>query len=458
MAEGAKMKIAPTRAIALSEANRIDARFHAAPAVRLRAVLSKAKRTPLRSIGEFGAVRAPSRFKRTYAAPGEAFISYLRPYDVFEYLPPEADRLSVTRTENLDTYRISSGDLLQTCSGRNLGPLTIADDYLARFALSHDMVRITIADESDRYYTLAFLQSAVGQQLLRGDLSGSVIDHITVDQVSAIQVPFIASIVTKVAALMRDATQTREQSRITLHGAVEALNNSLDTARDTPLRQGWTTSAAALGTRLDAAYHSTHVHTIREKVLAAGGVELGEVATITKPGGRYKTYYVAPGHGTPLVSGRQLLQADVIGAKNISSRSIPDGAGYELSRGVVCFQADGRAEESLGYPCMVTAERSGWYASGHVGRATPKSEDDSGWLWAAMASDAVQEQIAALACGSVVDALYPEDLASVVLPPRHMVDSAMVSAAWQGFADAAVKATEARKTVEAALAKVGVMV
>lgn len=66
-------------------------------------------------------------------------MPYLRPYDVFEYLPPEADRLSVTRTARLEDYLIQEGDILQTCSGRNLGPVTIADSYLTQSALSHDM-------------------------------------------------------------------------------------------------------------------------------------------------------------------------------------------------------------------------------------------------------------------------------------------------------------------------------
>ena len=284
------MIVAPTRAVTVAESTRLDARFHTAPAVRLRLALSHAKKTPLRRIGEYGTVRAPSRFKRTYAAPGEKFVSYLRPYDVFEYLPPEADRLSLSRTVNLSEYRINSGDLLLTCSGRNLGPLTIADDYLAFFALSHDMVRITIEDEMERFYTLAFLQSSIGQHLLRGDLNGSVIDHITVDQVSAIQVPFIGRIVGRVAKLMGEATETREESRITLHQAVEAINKAIDTAPDKPLRDGWTVKAAKLGTRIDAAYHSTHIQTMRDKVLAGGGVELGSVATLTKPGGRYKRW------------------------------------------------------------------------------------------------------------------------------------------------------------------------
>ncbi len=126
--------------------------------------------------------------------------------------------------------------------------------------------------------------------------------------------------------------------------------------------------------RIDAAYYATRVRDIRQKLSDMGGVALREVAQVTKPGGRYKTYYVGPGHGTPLLSGTQILQADPIGAKRISSRSIAKDTGYELRKGTVCFQADGRAEESLGYPSLVTSERDGWFASGHVGRVIPESE------------------------------------------------------------------------------------
>lgn len=450
------MIIAPARALTVSESTRLDARYHTAPAVRIRAALAHTKKLPLREIGDYGTVYAPSRFKRAYAVPGEKYISYLRPYDVFEYLPPEADRLSVSRTTNLANYRVKAGELLQTCSGRNLGPLTIADDYLARFALSHDMVRIRIPDETERYYTLAVLQSAVGQHLLRGDLNGSVIDHISDTHVASLRLPFIDAITAETAKLMRSAAKTRGKSRIALHDAVDALNSALAVSQDKALREGWTVKAATLGTRLDAAFHSTHVDAVKDKLLDMGGVTLGSVAQVTKPGGRYKTYYVAPGHGTPLLSGTQILQADPIGAKHISSRSITEGTGYELRQSVVCFQADGRAEESLGYPALVTKERDGWLASGHVGRAKPKDEADAGWIWAAMASDAVRQQISALACGSVVDALYPEDLKSVVLPPRELVDSKAVIQAWAGFSVAAVKAAQARQLVETALSKLGV--
>lgn len=334
--------------------------------------------------------------------------------------------------------------------------MTIADEYLARFALSHDMIRISIGDETDRYYTLAFLRSRTGQHLLRGDLSGSVIDHITTDQVSAIQVPIIGSIRDKVVALTREATSLREQARTTLHEAVEELNGKFPVAPETPYREGWTVRAASLGTRLDAAFHADHVRALRDRLLADGGVPLGDVAEVQKPGGRYKTYYVGAGQGTPLLSGRQILQLDVVGAKNISSRSVKADSGYELRPGWIVFQADGRAEESLGYPSVVTGERDGWFASGHVGRVIPGDLHHTGWLWAAIASDIVQTQIAALACGSVVDALYPDTLEGVALPPRELVDSARVNAAWNDLAEAAKKADEATRLIQDSLTALGV--
>jgi hypothetical protein len=83
----------------------------------------------------------------------------------------------------------------------------------------------------------------------------------------------------------------------------------------------------------------------------------------------------------------------------------------------ICFMADGRAEEGLGKPVVVTRDREGFLASGHVGRVKPRNRGDLAWIWTAMVSENVQAQLAARACGSVVDALYEPDIASVALPP-----------------------------------------
>jgi len=395
----------------------------------------------------------PGRLKQVNAVPGEESIPYLRPYDVFEYFPRATDSVSATRTANLTDYRIQAGDLLQTRSGRNLGPLTMADKYLAGFVLSDDMVRVTIDDETSRLYTLAFLRSPLGQHLLRGDLGGSVIDHISPEQVAAIQVPFIDGLVDEVARLMGEVFSLRETARMQLEQARAGVEARLEAIEVVPLDGAspriWTTRASDLGSRLDAAFHDDLVRQGRTRLRSTVGIRLGDVAKVEKPGGRRKMIYVGAGYGQPLLSGRQLLQVDVVGGKYISDSSIASDSGFDLQSGSICFQADGRAGEGLGTPVLVTEDRAGWLGSGHVGRVIPNAPEDSGWLWAAIASSQVQNQIAALACGSVVDALYPADLENVLLPPREFVDGDSVMEAWGSFA----RATELEARAAALLAE-----
>jgi hypothetical protein len=383
-----------------------------------------------------GTVFHPNRFKRQIAAPAEVALPFLRAFDVFEYLPQPADWVSEARTEKIDDLRVAQGDILLTRSGRNLGPSVIVDSHLAQFIPSDDLLRVRIADGKMRNYAFAYLSSSIGQQLLRQDKTGSVIDHLSAEQVGKQAVPIIDEIFDAVADEIGQSVAIRSSARKYLVQSVEAMQRSLPKPNDQRLRDGWTVRAARLSGRLDVAFHSQHVTDAREDLLSAGGVRLGDVARVHKPAGRYKTYYVGQAHGTPLLSGRNLLQAMPIGLKHISSRSIAENSGYELKPGWICFQADGRAEERLGFPIMVTSERNGWLASGHVARLIPHKDEDAGWLWSAMASLAVQEQIAALACGSVVDALYEDDLKGVVIPPRSAANSESVREAWEMFAEA----------------------
>lgn len=447
------MIIAPTHSRDLLESTRLDARYFAAPAIRIRTSLAGLKDVELRTLGGaqgYASIREPGRFKRTYAAEGEDFVSYLRPYDVFEFLPPEADRLSVHQTDDLDDYMIRAGDLLQTCSGRNLGPLAIADSYLAHFALSHDMIRISIDDISDRYYTLAFLQTPTGQHLLRGDLSGSVVDHITVEQVAAIQVPFLDSLRQEVAELMQEATALREGARIRLHGLTEDFGAGLPQLEPSDrLVGGWTHRAARLEGRLDAAFHDPAVARIRSALRANGGVAVGDVAETFIPG-RYRRYYVEADHGRPIVSGRQLLQTRPINLRHIAARSF-DFSVYALDEGMIAFGAEGRAEERIAQPALITHERAGWLANNHVMRVRPRSGVDPGWLYLAFAVRQVQAQVKACSCGSVVDAVNPGDLNRVVLPPIDDARGTEALDCWRDLSEANMAEARAIHRLQAAI-------
>lgn len=451
------MIFAPVRSRFLFEGRRLDARYFTSPGVLAneRLTLHSAAGVGIQTIREMGDVEHVTRFKRVVASPAEPSIPFLRAFDVFEYLPEPADRISETRTENIDGLRIEPGVILQTRSGRNLGPSVLSDSYLARFIPSDDLLRVRIANEDDRLYTFAFLNSASGQDLLRLDRTGSVIDHLSAAQVANQTVPIFTDIYDRVIERTRRAAELRASARDALTSAVDSLASAVKLPIGRRPREGWRVNAASLCGRLDSAFHDANVRQTRLALLDAGGVLLSDVAAVRKPPGRFKTYYVEPEHGQPILSGRQLLQATPVALKYISPRSLGDAIAYRLEAGMIACQADGRAEESLGQPVVITDERDGWLASGHVARIRPFDEEDRGWIWASLATRAVRNQMASLACGSVVDALYPDDMETVVLPPRGSIDVSAANHAWNQFDEAVRLDSEARTLVEGRFQQVG---
>ena len=157
------------------------------------------------------------------------------------------------------------------------------------------------------------------------------------------------------------------------------------------------------------------------------------MATVLKPGGRYKTVYVDPAYGRPVLSGTQLLQVKPINLGYMPARAFKTPTAYEVRKGWLAYQADGRAEDALGLPVMITSDRDGWLASGHVGRLICKPDIDAGWLYLAVRNWAAQVQLKSLASGSVVDSTFAWDMESVILPPRDSVDGKAIQVAWEKF-------------------------
>lgn len=436
------MRLETIQARSVRARQRLDAKYFLAPGniAAERIALAKFRGTSVLTLEELPSdvdVWAPNRFKRAYAMPGEDSVPYLRPYDLLEYLPRSADELSVSRTKALSNYRVSAGTLLLTCSGRNLGPIVIADKYLSRFAVSHDMVRIVIKDEAMRYYVAAVLSSPTGQALVRRDKTGSVIDHISVGHVLTLELPVLRKpAVAKISELMRSAYAVRAKARADIAGAISAYEKSLELDFHDQLKEGWTTSAKTLVGRIDAAYYEPQVRGTAARLAGQQALTIGEVAMVTKPAGRYRTSYVDSEHGRPIVSGRQLLQCRPVNLQYIPLGALRSPERYVLREGWIALPADGRAEEKLGTPVVVTAERDGWLASGHIARIVPHSAKDLWWLYLSIASRPVQREIKALSCGSVVDALYEDDISQVRVPKPPTKLAAKIKRGWLAFDEA----------------------
>jgi restriction endonuclease S subunit len=427
--------------ILVSNSNRLDSHFFISKGNSVLANLAKSKENGLASelLGVLAkSIWSPNRFRRSYANDKAHAVPYLRPYDVFNYFPEAADWLIPSQVKNINTYRVSPGMILQTCSGRNLGPAVMVDTYLSRFLLSDDIMRIEIDDINTRNYILAYLNSNTGRQLLRKNKTGSVIDHISDSQISSLEVVFINNdSLQQVSELMNLAVYTREQSRITLSDLLRKYEDKLPKycSQQTNLK-GWEIRSDILSGRIDAAFYSPIVNKTRDLLLQIGGIRLGDIANVIKPGGRIKLRYVSKENGTPLLSGSQLLQTYPINLQFISKKSLSKFNDYVLHSNTIAYPADGRAEEGLGTPIYITDDRSNWLASGHIGRIIPKEGVDIGWLFLALKTSQAQMQIKSKASGSVVDSTFPNDMEDIILPPSLGENYQEVIALWENFAKA----------------------
>ena len=435
------MKVQTVDSSELVSSSRLDAYFHLSAGRKLSRHVGRTEIRHLR-LGDRNAVGAaiwaPGRFKRVYAGVGETHLPYLRPSDTLNFIPLAADHLSATRSANIDTYRLKKGTILVTCSGRNLGPVAYVDAFLERFVLSHDMIRVGIEDEDLRFYTLAVLGAPTGQLLLRKDKSGSVIDHITTQHVASIDLPILSNAIFKqLVQSLRNACELRETARLALDELRVAYEASLPAIEcDVAVPRHWAMHATDLLGRLDAAPYETIVRETRAALRQAGGRRLGELATALKPTGRYKTLYVDREHGVPILSGGQLLQTRPLNPRFMAPRALRDIDRYRLRSGWIAYQADGRSEEALGEPVMITSARDDWLASGHVGRIVANNRDDAGRLFLAFQTPHAQLQLKALASGSVVDATFPADAEAVILPPLPDAPGPEIEGLWEQFAEA----------------------
>ena len=452
------MKTRAVDSTEVRESARADAGHFLAPGVISKARLAEMSQigiSVLRLGGERGLaeVSLPKRFKRVYSSLASGGVPYLRPYDLLEFLPEPAAFLSRTRNDiRAVRTQLRRERSCRTCSGRNLGPALYVDEYLARFVVSHDMVRVRISDERMRLYLLAFLNSQNGQALLRLDKTGSVIDHIDASQVADQQVPVLEELVDEVVNLMEDATRTRERARLGIDEARAHFNEHLGELPEPRSSGGWTMRARELGGRMDAANHHPVARAARSRSRELGGVSVGEVADVVKPAGRYKTVYVAPEWGSPILSGRQIHQAHPVGLKFIAPQALTSPDRYRLPVHGIAYQADGRAEKKLGVPVMITRDRHGWMASGHVGRVVARPGIDPGWLYLALGSSHARVQIKSKASGSVVDGTYEDDMAKLLLPPPSSHPE--VVELWDLFGDASGKERRAASLIDAAFASV----
>jgi hypothetical protein len=463
------MKLSSITASEVTGTLRFDSKFHLSQHTPLLRQL-KSERWETTTAGEtFGsdAIWMPGRFARVWASSGEYGKPLLVPYDAFRYVPWSTSYLSRSQVAEYQSAEISRGTILIVRSGRNCGPVTMVDDYLSRFVMSDDMLRVTgkpLTDEA--FYFYAFLSTPTGQEVVRRDRNGSVIDHIGPDQLAALRYPVVSlKLRGYVVDRFRTAFEKRERARMLLADTQERflrlfnLDEGEASFTEEKLSRRFSVLRSSVKDRCDAEPMAPKYAAWRELVLANGGTNLHELAVVSKPPSRYKTNYVEdPRYGIPMLNGRQIAQYRAIGLRLMSLSAFRNPEAFRIEEGTTLLTADGRAEENLADCALVTKDRAGWGASGHVHRVVPRSGINRGLVYLACASYPVQQQLKALATGSVVDALSEGDVGSVVVPysdssvAQGLGESA--EQAWNLFAEAGAMENAAMDALETEFAGV----
>ncbi|MFF6880200.1 hypothetical protein ACFY9S_33560 [Streptomyces sp. NPDC012474] len=450
------MKITHVRSRSALLHDRLDAHFFTSPGVAAgeQVALLEASGTEVVPLGAIATVWDPARFARAYAAPVEDGVPYLRPYDVFDFIPMPKDRLSRERNSDVERLIPTAGTILQTCSGRNLGPVAYADSCIAQFALSHDMIRINIDDVRTRFYVLAYLKTPTGQALIRRGKSGSVIDHVTTGDISAVPIAFIGDQWReKVSDLVEASTEAANCARsnmLALFNEIDSMS-PVDELESSGFRH-WVHNSRDLAGRLDAAFHHPAVEGARRAALSNQSVRCGDIAQAILPV-RYKRYYVSGTNGRPILSGRQLLQLDPVNLRRVADRSFKEASKYELEEGMTIFGAVGRSEGRQGSASLVTRDRSGWLASNDVMRLVPRAGVSPGAVWLAIAARQTRMQINALSFGSVIDHLNPWDVEEIRVPQISEDLAKRAESTWELFARSRELMDEAVRMVESHLSR-----
>ena len=214
-------------------------------------------------IRELAGIHHCPRFKRVFVEKSE-FPIY-QPSQIGEMNPSPAAYISDKTLVDLNTLRVSEGQILMTCSG-TVGNVTFVSKTLAGNIFSHDLLRISSHNEYHAGYLYAYFKSTQGRTLIQSNNYGAVIQHVEPAHLLSLPIPDAPELLkTHIHHTITESFNLRDESNdlIALAQAklqtalslpsVEALNPPANA--DNGLRC-FSVAVGNLNHRLEANYHN----------------------------------------------------------------------------------------------------------------------------------------------------------------------------------------------------------
>lgn len=359
---------------------------------------------------------------------------------------------------------LSPGWTLITRSG-TVGRMAFARTDMDGYACSEHVLRVVPDPEKiPPGYLYAYLSSKFGVPIVIGGTYGAIIQHIEPSHIAELPVPRLGkkleerahALVERAAAARSQAAALLSKVDLELVDLVSLPVPKQQTDYDSPYIA--TVTSSRLVKRGDAYYYAP-LNTDARRAFDRAKAEVttvGEVAEVFIPGIFKRLYATDPTFGVPYITGADVFQLAPTTDQFLLKRVVRD-VGLELRKGMIVIQEAGQLGGLVGRSVLIGEHLDGYACSNNMVRVTAKSDADTGYLFAILASTYGVRLISREAAGSSIPHIEAGRVRAISIPwpeedVRKRIGRLVMDA--QRLRDEAVSADrEAQGVVEDAIEK-----
>ncbi len=382
-------------------------------------------------LGKIAEVSHPGITKRSYIEKKEFGIPFLSTSDMQFYEATDNKYVSKELSKNLSDYIVKEGTILISRSG-TIGSIALVDKNMNGCAVSEHAIRVVIKDSVFLGLVYTFLNSEVGQKIIKGQKSGAVIDEIYDEDIEQLEIPIIDTDITEAINLKINKVKENRETAYRLINIARTLAleyNKLPPIKEDDFETMDPQKEAQIGLiniveftddfRLDAHFYNptakaaiTNIENYSDHFLL-----LRDAAKDIIIGKRFKRNYVTSDHGTPFIGSKNILQVRPTELKHLSNSEIGFMDDLMLQKGMILIACSGSLGGTFGKTCLVHNNFERYAASQHILRIVANEKlVDPAYLYAYLSSEYGYACITRYRWGALIDELDDDDMSKLIIP------------------------------------------
>jgi len=407
---------------------RLEANVFNVEGKKAKEVLKNCKWEVKTLCGKNGVAKAyhRGRFKRIFVEKSDFPI--FQPAQILELYPKPYKYISDLTKTDIEALRVKKGQILMSCSG-TIGKCIIATKIFDNQIFSHDLLRINANDKEDIGFIYVYLITDIGQNLIKTNNYGAVIQHIEPEHLDFVQIPYPdKKIRQKISQVISQSFDFRDQANDLIDEAESILIKELQLPPIDELSpdffdnkaevRTFTVRLELLNNRFEGSYHNPIVSSILDCFLdSAESIKpLSNLSKeITMPG-IFKRIYVDEENGVPFLGTNDILEINPRVEKFLSKVGHKKLIEKELSVKENTILITDRG--TIGNVVLVPEyyEKESWTVSQNSIRIVPNSNDIAGYIYIFLNSDYGKALSKRETYGAVIDMIDPSNAGQIPIP------------------------------------------